>query len=514
MKSNLWKTFILLSIVCLFSAGNGTDAQELISSTTAEQVPLTEVSESGKKIYTQLMYAIYLQSIDGDLGAVKRLYDALVEQAPDSAYVWYKRGQLLFDPRMEDIKGAEDDTLEALKLNPSHVPANWLLAEILMLHASHHSEGNYIVEALKAAKKVTELDPDHLGAHQRVANLAFELQEYDTVETSLKALTRILPFEPEFHRRLGSLYLRTNKLQEATDAYQRVIKITPNDMMTLRIVGRLYLDTGKLAEAEQTFKHILTLVPQDVSGNLGLGLVLQRLAEQALTSSNKDSKSEKTDLQTLIRDAETYLGRAIFFSKDFINNPRNDVQRAYFERLAIDAQFALANVYFLYKKYEKAEETFEQLLADNPEHTGATYGIAAVYQTIGAFEKAEKYLLKTLEIEPGHEYALNALGYLYAVQEIKLDEAEALVKRALQKSPKNGAYLDSLGWVYFKQGRIAEAITLLEEANQQLPDNAEILMHLGDAYLENGEPDKARGVWQQAQTIEPDNDDIQERLKQ
>jgi len=513
MKSNLWKIFILLSIVCLFSARGGADAQELISSTTAEQVPLTEASESGKKIYTQLMYAIYLQSFDRDLDAVKRLYDALVEQVPESAYVWYKRGQLRFH-RLQDVKGAEDDTLEALKLNPSHVPANWLLAEILMLQASHHSEGNYIVEALKAAKKVIELDPDHLGAHQRVANLAFELQEYAAVETSLKALTRILPFEPEFHRRLGKLYLITNRLQEATDAYQRVIKITPNDLMTLRIVGRLYLDTDKLTEAEQTFMHILTLVPQDVSGNLGLGLVLQRLAEQALTSSNKDPKSEKVDLQTLIRDAETYLGRAIFFSKDFINNPRNDVQRAYFERLAIDAQFALANVYFLYKKYEKAEETFEQLLADNPEHTGATYGIAAVYQTIGAFEKAETYLRKTLKIEPGHEYALNALGYLFAVQGTNLEEAEVLVKQALQKSPKNGAYLDSLGWVYFKQGRIAEAVTLLEEANQQLPDNAEILMHLGDAYLENGEPDKARGVWQQAQTIEPDNDDIQERLKQ
>ncbi len=514
MKSNLWKTFILLSIVCLFSAGRGTDAQELISSTTAEQVPLTEASESAKKVYTQLMYAIYLQSFDRDLGAVKRLYDALVEQTPESAYVWYKRGKLLFDPRMEDIKGAEEDTLEALKLNPSHVPANWLLAEILMLHASHHSGGNYIVEALKAAKKVTELDPDHLGAHQRVANLAYELQEYAAVETSLKALTRILPFEPEFHRRLGRLYLITNKLQEAVDAYQRVIKITPNDLITLRIVGRLYLDTGKLTEAEQTFKHILTLAPQDVSGNLGLGLVLQRLAEQALTQGNKDPKSEKADLQTLIRDAETYLGRAIFFSKDFINNPRNDVQRAYFERMAIDAQYALANVYFLFKKYEKAEETFAQLLIDEPEHTGATYGIAAVYQTIGEFKKAETYLRKTLEIEPGHEYALNALGYLYAEQGTNLDEAEALVKRALKRAPTNGAYLDSLGWVFFKQGRFAEAVTMLENANQQLPDNVEILMHLGDAYLENGESEKARGVWQQAQTIEPDNDDIQKRLKQ
>ena len=512
MKSNLWGFFILLSVMCFFLTGR-TVAQEITPLATSEQMPLTEASKSAKKVYTQLMYAIYLQSFDKDLGAAKRLYDALVEQAPDSAYVWYKRGKLRFDPRMEDVKGAEEDILEALKLNPSHVPANWQLAEILF-HRASHSGGNYIIEALKAAKKVIELDPDHLGAHQRVANFAFELQEYATVETSLKALTRILPFEPEFHWRLGRLYLITNKPQEAIDAYQRVIKITPNDLRTLRIIGRLYLESEKLAEAEQTFKHILTLVPQDVSGNLGLGLVFQRFAEQALTPDNQDPKSEKVDLQTLIRDAETYLGRAIFFSKDFINNPRNDAQRAYFERMAIDAQYALANVYFLFKKFEKAEETFVQLLANDPDHTRATYGIAAVYQTMGEFEKAEKYLRKTLTLEPGHEYALNALGYLYAEQGTNLDEAEALVKRALRKAPTNGAYLDSLGWVFFKQGRFAEAATMLENANQQLPDNVEILIHLGDAYHKNGEPEKARGIWQQAQTIEPDNDEIQERLKQ
>jgi tetratricopeptide (TPR) repeat protein len=521
MKSNLWVFLILLSVVCLFSTEKMADAQELMPLTT-EQVPLTEESEKAKQVYTQLMHAIYLHSVylhssGKDVSAARltrRIYDALVKHVPDSAYIWYKRGQLRFDPRMGDIKGAEEDTLEALKLNPSHVPSNWQLAAILGSYASHSGRKNHIVEGLKAAKKVIELDPDHLGAHRQVANLAFELQEYDTAETSLKALTRIIPFEPEFHRRLGRLYLITNRPQESIDAYQRVIKINPNDLRTLRIIGRLYLETEKLAEAEQTFKHILSLVPQDVSGNLGLGLVLQRLAEQALTQGNKDPESEKVDLQTLIRDAETYLGRAIFFSKDFINNPRNDTQRAYFKRMAIDAQYALANVYFLFEKFNKAEETFVQLLADDPEHTGATYGIAAVYQTIGEFKKAETYLRKTLEIEPGHEYALNALGYLYAEQGTNLDEAEDLVKRALERAPTNGAYLDSLGWVFFKQGRFAEAVTMLENANQQLPGNVEILMHLGDAYLENGEPEKARGVWQQAQTIEPDNGEIQERLKQ
>ena len=94
-------------------------------------------------------------------------------------------------------------------------------------------------------------------------------------------------------------------------------------------------------------------------------------------------------------------------------------------------------------------------------------------------------------MEPAHKNALNALGYLYAQQGIHLDEAEALIKRALKKAPLEGAYLDSLGWVLFKQGKFAEAVTTLENANQQAPNNVEILMHLGDAYLKIDEPEKS-----------------------
>lgn len=512
MRSNLWIFLILLSGVCFFSTEKMTTAQELIPDTTAEQVPLTEESEKAKQVYTQLMHAIYLQSVGEDLSAAKRLYDALVEQVPDSAYVWYKRGQLLFYP-MEDIRGAEKDTLEALKHNPSHVPANWQLAQILLRRASH-AGGRNVMEALKTAKKVIELDPNHLGAHQMLANLAYRLRDYATAETSYKALTRILPFEPEFHRYLGNIYRRTNKPQAAIDAYQRVVKIKPDDLEALRTLGELYLNTGQFAEEPQTFKQILALAPQDVIGNFGLGLAFQELAQRALMSEDGKSQDDLGDSQTLIREAEKYLGRTIFFSKDFINNPENNGQQVYYKDIVKKAQYALASVYLLFEKLEKAEETFAELLVDDPEHTGATYGIAAVYQTMGAFEKAEKYLRQTLAIEPAHEYALNALGYLYAEQGTNLDEAEALIKRALQRSPTNGAYLDSLGWVFFKQGRFTEAVTTLENANQQMPDNVEILMHLGDAYLKNGEPEKARGVWQQAQTIEPDNDEIQERLKQ
>ena len=78
--------------------------------------------------------------------------------------------------------------------------------------------------------------------------------------------------------------------------------------------------------------------------------------------------------------------------------------------------------------------------------------------------------------------AYNALGYLYAEQGIKLDEAAALVLGALKSVPTSGAYLDSLGLIYLKQGKLDAAIENLEQAIKYLPDTPEILLHLGDAY--------------------------------
>ena len=119
MKSNLWIFLILLSSVCLFSIVVVTDAQEETTVETPEPVPLTDASKKAKKVYTQLMHAVYLQSFDKDITNAKRIYDMLVQQNPDSAFVWYKRGQLRY--RMQDIRGAEDDTRKAIELNPSHI---------------------------------------------------------------------------------------------------------------------------------------------------------------------------------------------------------------------------------------------------------------------------------------------------------------------------------------------------------------------------------------------------------
>ena len=332
----------IVSIFCLLTTRTATFAQDVYPLKTPEVVTQSNVSDISK-IYSRMMAAVYLQRYTKDLSASKQLYDELVIEVEDSAFVWYKRGQLRFQ-RLQDIRGAQKDVEKALEINPSYVSATWLLAQILA-HRASYSGGREIKELMQTLKRVTELDADHFMAHRMLSDISFQLRDYTTAEISFKALTRIMPFHPEFHKSLGDLYIRQEKLQEAVDAYQRVVKIKPNDLNMLNTVGRIYYDIGKIKQAQESFMKAVEVEPNNVDANLGLGLVLQELAYEIRTLKNKDANGESIDPATLIRDAETYLGRAIFFSKEFLSKPNNDAQYGFYQQKMLDAQYALANVY-------------------------------------------------------------------------------------------------------------------------------------------------------------------------
>jgi tetratricopeptide (TPR) repeat protein len=136
------------------------------------------------------------------------------------------------------------------------------------------------------------------------------------------------------------------------------------------------------------------------------------------------------------------------------------------------------------------------------------YLLADAYLGLRQFDKAEAELRKILEDDPDDALALNNLGYNLADQGRKLDEAEALIRRAIELDQderarlgltrlNNAAYLDSLGWVLFRKGKLDEARQFLEQA-ASLPDGAgdpNVWDHLGDVYFRLGNKDQARTAW-------------------
>jgi tetratricopeptide (TPR) repeat protein len=102
-----------------------------------------------------------------------------------------------------------------------------------------------------------------------------------------------------------------------------------------------------------------------------------------------------------------------------------------------------------------------------------------------------------------------------------LDRAETLIRKALEMDPENGAYLDSLGWLFFKQGKYAEALKELQSAEKRLreeipeptPGDAEIYDHIAQTYDKLGQRDRALDYWKRALDVKPEIDSIRERAE-
>jgi len=149
----------------------------------------------------------------------------------------------------------------------------------------------------------------------------------------------------------------------------------------------------------------------------------------------------------------------------------------------------------------------------DPKSMDLLFELGVIYDQQGKTELAIEQMVAVLALNPEHADALNYLGYTYADKGIHLDEAEAMIKKALSYKPDNGYIIDSLGWVYFKKGLFEEAFQQLKRAVELIPDDPIVLEHLGDIYIQMNDPATAHKYYEQAlQKKDKDKKGLQEKM--
>jgi tetratricopeptide (TPR) repeat protein len=176
-----------------------------------------------------------------------------------------------------------------------------------------------------------------------------------------------------------------------------------------------------------------------------------------------------------------------------------------------DFMFYLAQAYDDAGQPAAAGRWFERTVAKDPLRTAAHFQLGVSWDKRKNFARAEKAMRRTLELDPRHSLALNYLGYSWAERDTNLNEALDFVQRALVEEPDNPAYRDSLGWVYFKLGRLPEAETALNQAAHEAEDPV-VWMHLGDVRSRLGKTDEAVRAWQEGLLLAPRDKDLLKRL--
>ena len=129
------------------------------------------------------------------------------------------------------------------------------------------------------------------------------------------------------------------------------------------------------------------------------------------------------------------------------------------------------------------------------------------YERSGQWARAEADFNKALELSPEQPSVLNYLGYAWADMGRNLEKAKAMIELALSRRPNDGAITDSLGWVLYRQGKIAEAVKQIEHAVSLEPDDPSITDHLGDVYWAAGRKIEAVYQWRRALTLDPTPED-------
>ena len=405
--------------------------------------------------------------------------------------------------------------LDTYVINPATAAAAWTAVSRMRLAAAD-TDG-----ALDAAQKAQGADAKAEGP----VLVALDLMspKLPAAETIVK---KYLASNPKAIAEIRMGYARALldvlRYGEATTELQVVIKDKPGFAPAWLVLGSLQLQDNQLAQAQTSFERYVTLSlaanqkNEDDEPDRGLTsayLSLAQIAEKRKDFAGAESWINKIDNSADMMQAQTRRA-SILASRGQLAEGRQLI-RSLPERNPGDARLKLlAEVGLLrdLKQYKMAYDLLAQAVVASPRDTDLLYDQAMMAEKLGQLPEMERLLRKVIDIKPDAYNAYNALGYSFADRNVRLPEAKALIKKALEFVPNDPFVRDSLAWVEFRMGNSAEAVKIFADAFKTKPD-AEIAAHYGEVLWALGQRDKALGIWREGQLLNPENDTLVETLK-
>jgi len=396
-----------------------------------------------------------------------------------AADVW--RQALQMDPDNTRLKQAlardllsADRTAEALKVYQELAASDPRDEDSLLRLAEIYRERGDFAQAHAALSKARQLDAQNLELRYEEVNLLDAEGKTDAAVAALRAMlndtaAKTYTDEEKGRRtvlleRLGMLYRNGEHYSEAVDAFRQMAEVDPEAAPR---VSAAIVDTWRAAKdfkkADAELQAALKKSPKD----------------RALTGAKASLLADEGKIDEAVAVLRTL--------------PDGDKEWG--------TQIAIAQVYEKGKRFDdmsKALDAAEKISESTQQKVNVLFMRGAMLERTKQFDAAEAEFRKVLAIDPEYAGALNYLGYMLADRNTRLDEAQKMISKAVELEPANGAYLDSLGWVCFRQNRLDDAVGYLQKA-LQIPTVAKdptVHDHLGDVYFKQGKIREAIAQWQ------------------
>jgi len=470
--------------------------------------------------------------------AVEQLTQLLLDEGQSSEAITLLEGMtnrtsspLLFDllgdayTQTKDLPKAEQAYRKATELDPGELSHQRGLGQTLM------SEEKF-PEALIVYQKLAEAVPDDADIYLRIAQIYREMHQLDHAEENLLKARQYAPGNLEVMYNEAMLYQAQGRDEDAIRVLSDAIAGVKGESAVLpsrrRSLAILYQELGQLYKDRQNYQAAIFTFNE-----LGhLGDEEDRRARLLIMDAYRSAKDLPKALQAgkealakypndpAIRSSQALLLGENEQTDDGVKMLRAQLTKSDADR---DTYLSIAQVYERGKRYKEAEEAARaaEVLPGRPrDNEMVWFVLGAIYERQKFFDKAEEEFKKSLAVNPKNGSVLNYYGYMLGDLGQRLDEAADLVQRALKEEPYNGAYLDSMGWIYYRQNKLSEAENTLRRALERDGHDPTIHAHLGDVYAKLGrnelaasEWEKSLSEWRHALPADVENDKIAELEK-
>ena len=363
--------------------------------------------------------------------------------------------------------------------------------------------------ALNEVRQARSLRP---GWDMAVA-LEAELLQKSAPQQSLQVLRDYLAKHPNAHEmrlQYARALVEQQQYPAARDEFLRVADHNPDNPDLVFAIALLSLQMNDLQGAETELKQALGKGKKDqdtVQYYLGQLSEAKKQDDEAIAHYREVKEGEHVFASTMriayLLSKQDKLDEARQFLHQL--QPANNLQRS--QMVLVEAQL-LRDA----GQYDQAYQVLQQGLEQLPNHPVLLYEAAMMADKIGKYDVTEQYLRKLIQMNPQDANAYNALGYSLLERNVRIPEAVALVEQALQLAPDDASIIDSVGWGYYRSGKLDDSVKMLRRAFAANPD-PEIASHLGEVLWARGDKAEAKQILQTSLKAHPDNEPLQAVIK-
>ena len=437
--------------------------------------------------------------------------------------------------KLGKARKSEELLFNALNLNPDDFEAREMLANQYIFQNKHDKA----IEQYRVLAEISDEDPRYLIALAKLVLSQNNINE--SISLFIKAYEKDKS-RIDILEEAANLSLRSRQLDKARSLYKQLIDFDKNNAYYLSTYIDLIVMSGDYINGITALESLIDIEGETAERLSQLGILYYKMENivKAKPLFIKLINMNHFDVTIMHFLSNIYLEESILDSAGIIANqiifhhpsdPRGyldaalaelnnenplaaikilePVNKKFFNEFSI--QYLLGSSYQQLEEYDKATIVLRQSLKIYPESRGARHTLAIASDALNYWNESDSLYEGLIASDTNDVQALNNYSYSLVERNIHLNKALEMAKKAIELEPDNAAYLDTIGWIYYKMDNIDKALSFIRKSVELDNNNAIVLEHLGDVLIAKNQIQEAIIYYLKALDIDKDNEILQQK---